>query len=186
MRAGIVRWGLRRWPGSVAIHEMPVGSCRIDIAFVSPTHIAGVEIKSSSDTLSRMSRQLAEYAACIPEVWVALAPKWWDAMLVPGFAARSGDIPHRVGRLNVSHSSVSERYPIGNGIMGGRSAIIDMTMTSPVLHLLTKAEMERICEIRSIPYRKSWVARRIMTLIARELTGDQVISDTCRAILKRI
>lgn len=185
MRAGVIAWALERWPDAVVLQELPVGPLRIDLAFVTPSRIVGVEVKSSRDTLARMNAQLAEFTSCMPEVWLAMAPSWWEALLIPGAQARHGEIPFKVGRLCAAGSEVSERYPIGNGPWGGRPALVDRAMTSPVLHLLTRDEILDICATRSVFFKKSETKPNLLARVARALTGDEVIAATSESLRRR-
>lgn len=55
MRRAIEAWGRERWPDARLVHELVVAQeRRIDMAFIQPGNIVGIEIKSSRDTLDRL------------------------------------------------------------------------------------------------------------------------------------
>lgn len=67
----------RRWPEARIIHELVIDTwkIRIDLAAVSPDHIAVAEIKSERDVLKRLPSQVAAGIAVAQDVWVVVAEK---------------------------------------------------------------------------------------------------------------
>lgn len=62
------------------IHELVLGRRRIDLALIYAADIVGIEIKGPLDSLSggRLDEQMHEYNFYLPEVWLAVVPKWLD------------------------------------------------------------------------------------------------------------
>lgn len=69
----------------LGLHE---GACRIDLAVVSPTSLAGFEIKSDKDTLVRLERQQRLYSKVLDRITlvsgskhldkaIEAIPEWW-------------------------------------------------------------------------------------------------------------
>jgi hypothetical protein len=73
MRDAVERWGRKRWPLARVVHELVMdrGTVRADVAFVSPAHLAVVEIKSQFDDTSRLLHQVGMFRLATPEVWIA-------------------------------------------------------------------------------------------------------------------
>lgn len=73
MRDAVERWGRAKWPEARVCHELVMdrGTVRADVAFVSPAHIAVVEIKSEYDDTSRLLHQAGMFRLAVPEVWIA-------------------------------------------------------------------------------------------------------------------
>lgn len=72
----------------LGLHE---GACRIDLAVVSPTSLAGFEIKSDKDTLVRLERQQRMYSKVLDRITlvsgskhldkaVDAVPSWWGVV----------------------------------------------------------------------------------------------------------
>lgn len=72
LRALTDAWGRARWPDARVCHELVIdrGSFRLDVAFVSPQHLAIVEIKSGYDTMDRAIHQCAMARAAGCEAWL--------------------------------------------------------------------------------------------------------------------
>ena len=47
------------------------GAVRADVAFITPNHIAVVEIKSDRDDTDRLLHQAGMFRAAVPELWIA-------------------------------------------------------------------------------------------------------------------
>lgn len=175
MRDALIPWGRARWPGARMLEELQVGGCRVDLAFVQSGHIAAIEIKSSADTLDRLDRQIEHFTAAIPEVWVAVAPKW---------SSHLSDLPWRLGHLIVENGIVSEKIKHPRCELR-HPAHIDRTMTVPMLHLCHRAELVNIARANSVSHTARARIRDLIELLARKLTGDQIISGCCEQLRAR-
>ena len=78
IRVAVEAWGRARFGDVRIIHELALGERRIDMVFVGLADIVGVEIKGPRDSLSdgRLPEQLREFNFYLPEVWLAVAPRW--------------------------------------------------------------------------------------------------------------
>ena len=77
IRDAVEAWGRERWPDARIFHELAVdrGTSRCDVAFVTPGHIASIEIKSAYDVTARLLQQVSLFRLATPEVWVVTASK---------------------------------------------------------------------------------------------------------------
>jgi hypothetical protein len=73
MREAVEAWGRPRWPNARVVHELVMGrgAVRADVAFITPNHIAVVEIKSDRDDTDRLLHQAGMFRAAVPELWIA-------------------------------------------------------------------------------------------------------------------
>jgi hypothetical protein len=177
MRLAIAAWGQRRWPGYRCLHEVPLSEHRIDMVFVGVKDIAGVEIKSSRDRLDRLDAQVEEYRRWLPEIWVAVAPRWQhhDAL--------------QFGRRNLIVVD-----DCGEGIAGvvedrlGRRPYRDELVCSRLLGVLYQDEVARIAQRTGVipgtsPTREP--RERILPLLARLLTGNEIMREVCTELRQR-
>ena len=175
--AAVEAWGRQRWPGARVIHELRVGGCRIDIAFVQPDHIAGVEIKSAKDTLARLPEQIRQYTRELPEVWIAVAPKF-------AMPAHEDGLPWGVGRLVLEPDGIAEGFPCGAS-RHPHPAKADEMITAPMLHLLWRQEAAGLAAHHGITVPPRLPLYKLVKILARRLTGDQIVSGVCRALRAR-
>jgi hypothetical protein len=190
MRQAVFAWGRARWPSARIMEELDVGGCRIDIAFVSPDHIAGVEIKSSRDTLARLPHQLRDYLRELPEVWIAYHPRWDEHI---GGARRDllGEFSRgwHVGRMTVKDGVLSEEFIYQ--MAGGREfrtrypAKVDRILTGSALYLLHKTELLQAARRAGVRVKSRDTSRDLIEKIARALTGDQIIAAICQQLRAR-
>lgn len=173
MRRAVEAWGRARLPGCRVMHELAVNACRIDLAFVAECDLIGVEIKSSRDTLDRLERQMEEYNFCLPEVWLAVAPKY-------SWAERAGPNKFWVhNEMVVSDGAIiHDGYPYQkkHGPKRNWHALSALPM---VLHV---PENKRILDRFGVEYPKHAPQRVLQPLIARHLTGDQIMREVCREL----
>ena len=152
-----------------------MGERRIDLLFVCERDLIGIEIKSSKDKLTRLDSQLKEYGRYIPEVWAAVALRWRD----------HEDVIYRRGNLLVVPSDgrafIQKPAP-------GRKPYRDELVCSRLLELLWYDEAARIA-IRTdvIPMRvpKQFRRHKILKLLSRLLTGNEIIYEVCTALRAR-
>jgi hypothetical protein len=184
MRAALIPWGRARWPGARVLEVFSVGGCRVDLAFVQASHIAAVEIKSSRDTLDRLTRQIEDFSGAIPEIWVATAPKWIGPLHDrehPGYV----NLPWAVGHVVVEAGVVSERIKYAHWEMP-HSATVDEILTAPMLHLCHRAEMMAIAAAKGLTHKPRAPRRDLMRLLARGLTGDEIVAGACEQLRARV
>lgn len=185
MRAAACDWAVMRWPGCKVMTEVPVGQARIDVLVLTPDQIIGIELKSSADTLTRLPAQLDEYLGCIPEVWLAMAPKWWRAVTSQPIAQSKLELPFRVGRLTYEDGVLRETHPTASGMEMARPAIMNPMVTSGALHLLWRDELLAIAQAHGIKVRSRATVLDVCGQLARSLTGDQIIARVSEAIAAR-
>lgn len=171
MRAAIIAWGRARWPGVRVIHELACGERRTDLVFVCDRDIVCFEIKSSVDRLDRLAPQLKEYQRFFPEVWAALAPCWEEDGL--------RDIPNR---MTVDGAGGTVRVH-GRRLRPFRDELV----CSRLLELLWVSEAQTIAQrtgvIPGTPTRQ--LAGKTKKMLARLLTGNQIIAEVCRELRAR-
>lgn len=176
MRAAVEAWGRAKWPGCRVMHELRVGGCRADLAFVTLDHIALVEIKSSKDTLDRLAEQLRQYFRAAPEVWIAIAPKWTGHL---------SDFDYRTGVIVVANGEVSEIISKSTNWEQRRSAKIEPLCIPDRLRLLLRPELLAILRRREVPFKSRIYAHNAAAMIALKLTGEQLIYEVCRELRAR-
>jgi hypothetical protein len=174
MREAIAAWARARWPDVRIIHELVCDECRIDMAFVRANDLIGVEIKSSRDSLDRLDRQIGTFARRIPEVWIAVAPRWEKKLR----ARRSGEGYRRAGTLIVADGRVRE----------ARAAERDELVIMQMLDWLWQSEAARIAQRTEVipgvtPTRAP--LRKIRPMLARLLTGNEIIREVCTELRAR-
>lgn len=171
MRRTIEAWGREKWPRSRVVHELVIANeCRIDMAFIEPTNIVGVEIKSSRDTLDRFENQMRVFSAHIPLVIAAVAPKWLDehnwfiaAERCPNWVICAG------GRVE----------------SGGYIAEPRREITAQMLALLWADEARAIAARAGIRLERQTPLYKVVPMLARALTGDEIVRETCRELRAR-
>lgn len=167
------RWGRARWPGCRVIRELVLGERRVDLAFVCDRDIIGMEIKSATDTLGRLSAQIKEFWRYVPEVWVAIDPKWQDREEVR-YAG--------VNKIVVGADNVVTEY------RQGQKPYRDELVCSRLLELLWYEEACSIA-VRTdvIPVRVQKQIRKghVLKMLARLLTGNEILSEVCRELRAR-
>jgi hypothetical protein len=174
MRDAIASWGRAKWPGVRVIHELVCDECRIDMAFVLPKDLIGVEIKSSRDTLARLDRQIRAFTRCLPEVWIAIAPKWQPKLK----ETQRRDGYRDAGWLIVDGGNVTE----------DRQPRRDELVIMQLLWWLWQAEAARIAQRTDvIPGRQPTRApvHKIRPMLARLLTGNEILREVCAELRER-
>lgn len=175
MRQAVEAWGRARLPGCRVMHELAVNSCRIDLAFVGDADLIGVEIKSSRDTLDRLDRQWDEFNYCLPEVWLAVAPKYAWGKRPPGGKWIANEI------VVDGATIVSDGTPFQKK----RGADRNWHVLSAMPMILHVAENRRILDRYQIKFPKNAPQRVMQPLIARHLTGDQIMREVCIELRSR-
>lgn len=183
MTRAVAAWGRARWPGARVIYEHRVGGCRIDVMFALPDHLVGVEIKSSRDTFDRLAEQMRQFSHEIPELWLAVAPKWLEKATDPN----DDRVPWSVGRLVVANGIASEsvRGLYGQAPSYPHPARPDVMLTAPMLHLLYRNEAHDLARRYGIKAPATMPLYKLVPLLARKLTGDQIVAEVCGALRSR-
>ena len=172
MRDAVTEWGRRRWPDVRVLHELVIGTRRIDLLFVSTNDLAAVELKSSADRLDRLDGQMREYSFYLPEIWLAVAGKW----------AKHKDL--RGGRHNlivVDPPKVRERRL-------GKKPHRDELVCSRLLELLWSSEALRIAQRTGVlpgVVHQQFRTEHVKKLLARLLTGNEIIREVCTELRAR-
>src|SRR6266700_7087227 len=86
-------WRHRASPNTIVVDELGLkhGKCRADIAVIND-HLAGYEIKSDEDSLSRLEQQVEVYGAVFDRATAVVAtkharsirsaiPRWWGIVV---------------------------------------------------------------------------------------------------------
>lgn len=168
----VTAWARKRWPDVRVLHELALGRRRVDLVFVTPSDIVVAEIKSSQDTLTRLDDQVREYSMYVPEVWVAVARKWQDHKGL------------RYWRRNLVV------YDGGDIIeyRKGEKPYRDELVCSRMLELLWHSEALRIAQRTDVlpgPAHKQLRSGHVKKLLARLLTGNEIIREVCAELRNR-
>jgi hypothetical protein len=168
MRKAIDAWGRQRWASARVVHELVVNSeRRIDMAFIGPDYLVGVEIKSSKDTLDRLSDQMKVFRRHIPLVILAVAPKWRAGLCIGG--------------VDVFEVDPSAEFPV-RGYSYYRQ---DLSVTVPLLGLLWAQELRNAAIRLGInSSAKATMIHNIAT-IAQNATGKEIIREVCTELRAR-
>lgn len=156
------------------IHEVALGERRIDLLFVYPSDIIGVEIKGPRDSLGdgRLAKQMREYSFWLPEVWLAIDEKWKDHDSVKYF-----------DNLLIHENGVVKR---------GRHSdkpVRDEMCSSRLLDLLWNDEVKAMGNAsRVIAYSGRMNSRQALQVkgsMARLLTGQEIFRGVCEQLRAR-
>jgi len=174
LRAAAAAWGRKRLPGCRVIHELVCGERRADLALVGEKDLIGIEIKSSRDRLDRLEEQLKEYGRYFPEVWLFVAPKWAPAAKELAATNIAVAHPDRVEVLRPRKAGAPYR---------------DELVTARMLEWLWVEEAARIAgRTQVIPgpvVSRRYPAANVKKLLARLLTGNEIIREVCRELRAR-
>lgn len=170
MREAISAWGRARWPRARVVHELVVADRRIDMAFIEPDNLVGVEIKSSRDTLDRLESQIRTFCEYLPCVVAALAPKWGTHGIAPCCGADD------------SFFCDATADPAIYGV--GRIAV-RRQVTVQMLRLLWAAEARAVAARTRVSFDKRLTLRDAIPMLARALTGDEIVREVCRELRAR-
>jgi len=182
MCEAVIAWAKQRRPGVRALRELVLGDRRIDLVFVDERDVFGVEIKSSRDRLDRLEAQMAEYSRYLPEVWIAIAPKWQAPVeKIHGLRANRLIVEDGTARTLIKYQ---ER--IGDA---GRRPQRDELSIMRLLELLWQGEAARIAErtgiIPGCTRSSQMTAPKIKKMLARLLTGNEILGEVCRELRSR-
>lgn len=167
----VIAYGRKVWADARLIREMALGTRRIDLLFVMPADLVGVEIKGPKDVLDRLDKQLTEYRYWLPVVYAAV-DRSFEAKI------RSIWVPNLMwiegATVEVErHRSAPQR---------------DDLCCSRLLDLLWRDEAAAVA-VRTgvIPQRvpKQFNRAKILSMLARLLTGHEITKEVCRALRMR-
>jgi hypothetical protein len=179
MRDAVERWGRARWPDARVVHELVTSECRIDMAFVRPSDLIGVEIKSDRDVLDRLDKQLATFREHMPEVWVMVGPKWKDKARewYSGVAViEDGDVAMHWPAIDPAKPWSA--FPVQPP---GRRWDIYPRM----LRLLWAQEARNIAARKQISHTRRSTLGRLLPELAALLTGREIITEVCTELRAR-
>lgn len=161
------------------IHELTFGERRVDLAFVYPADIVGVEIKGPRDSLGdgRLPAQMREYGFYIPEVWLAVDAKWWEHEQVKAHSYRGNILQWKDGVL-----TPPRHY-------NPKKPARDEMCCSRLLDLLWNDEVRDIAN-RMRLYQghgriNSTQAGHLKNSMARLMTGHEIVHEVCTELRAR-
>ena len=169
MREHVVAWGRARWPDARVYHELDVGDCRIDLAFIRPADLIGFEIKSSKDSLDRLEKQMRVYGQHLPEVWLAVAPKWERTPSV------------YLSNTLVVDAAAGVQRPSYGFPPGQRRHYVWPAM----LCLLLSPEVRAVARRRGFAYPSRTPAYKVRQDLALRMTGESIRDEVCRELRAR-
>lgn len=172
----VVLWGRKRWPNARVIRELVLGERRADLVFVLQSDIIGIEIKSATDTMDRLSEQVREYGRYVPEVWIAIAPKW----------TKHDTMRRQIGGNIIVVDPAETPAVLQWHARKGRQAR-DELVCSRLIELLWHEELMRIAKRMQIltPLNVRMPKIKIASLLARLMTGNEIICEVCRELRGR-
>lgn len=170
-------WGRKRFGDVRVIHELVLGERRIDMVFVGKDDIIGVEIKGPRDSLSdgRLPEQLREFNFYLPEVWLAVAPRW----------RKHRDVRRRRNLLLPTESGVEVVHDKRDGKFRPER---DEFFCSRLIELLWVDEAARIAQRTDVipgvalTREPTWKVRR---MLARMLSGHEIVKQVCMELRAR-
>jgi hypothetical protein len=171
IRAAVEVWGRKRFGDVRVIHEFALGERRIDMVFVCRDDIVGVEIKGPRDSLSdgRLSHQLREFNFYLPEVWLAIAPRW----------RKHADVRRRRNLLLSAEEGLAIVKDKGDGKFRPER---DEFFCSRLIELLWVDEAARIAQRTDVipgvtlTREPTWKVKR---MLARMLSGHEIVKQVC-------
>jgi hypothetical protein len=171
IRVAVEAWGRKRFGDVRVIHEFALGERRIDMVFVGRDDIVGVEIKGPRDSLSdgRLPNQLREFNFYLPEVWLAVAPRW----------LKHRHVRRQRNLLLPMESGIEVAKDKGDGKFRPER---DEFFCSRLIELLWVEEAARIAQRTDVipgvtPTREpTWKVKR---MLARMLSGHEIVKQVC-------
>ena len=171
IRAAVEIWGRQRFGDVRVIHEFALGERRIDMVFVCKDDIVGVEIKGPRDSLSdgRLAHQLREFNFYLPEVWLAIAPRW----------RKHADVRRQRNLLLPSEEGLAIVKDKGDGKFRPER---DEFFCSRLIELLWVDEAARIAQRTDVipgvtlTREPTWKVKR---MLARMLSGHEIVKQVC-------
>lgn len=104
MRDALEQWARVKWPRARIVHELVVGrgDARADLAVIDVDHFVAIEIKSDSDSTTRLLHQAAMFRLVAPELWIVTCERYGDdaelvRFLMPTIGTARIKFRHRPG-----------------------------------------------------------------------------------------
>lgn len=177
IRAAVEVWGRKRFGDVRVIHEFALGERRIDMVLVGRDDIIGVEIKGPRDSLSdgRLTGQLREFNFYLPEVWLAVAPRW----------LRHAEVRHQRNLLRPTVTGIEVVNDKGDGRFRPER---DEFFCSRLIELLWVEEAARIAQRTDVipgvtlTREPTWKVKR---MLARMLSGHEIVKQVCMELRAR-
>ena len=177
IRAAVEVWGRNRFGDVRVIHELALGERRIDMVFVCKDDVIGVEIKGPRDSLSdgRLGEQLREFNFYLPEVWLAVAPRW----------RKHADVRRRRNLLLPAEGGIEIVKDKGDGKFRPER---DEFFCSRLIELLWVDEAARIAQRTDVipgvtlTREPTWKVKR---MLARMLSGHEIVKQVCLELRAR-
>lgn len=182
IRAAVSAWGRARWGDDVReIDELVLGRRRIDKVFVYPADIIGIEVKGPRDSMGdgRLPEQLHEFSFYLPEVWLIVDEKWREHPAVR--RARNVcnvAVAARDGTIDVPKSLRNRRHAKRDDLCCSR--LVERLWTTETMSVARRCTIP--CEV--VPGQLLPIPR-VKSLIARMLTGHQVMREVCAQLRAR-
>lgn len=183
LRDMIERWGRAKWPEARCVHELVMGrgTVRADMAFVSPAHIAVIEIKSEYDDTNRLIVQAGTFRLAVPELWVISPNKHIeDAELVRYLMPSIGlGTPSRESLLGTfdAETEVVERSP-ASAFQQVPKALLSLLW---VAELAAEARRHRLLQ----DTRKKSPNHNALVSMLLTLTPEEQLASVCRQLRSR-
>ena len=182
LRDMIECWGRAKWPEARCVHELVMGrgSVRADMAFISPAHIAAVEIKSEYDDTSRLLVQAGTFRLAVPELWIVAPNKHIeDAELVrylmPSIGLATPDRESMVGTFDAA-TKIVERQP----------SMLFAPAPKALLSVLLVAELAwEARHHRLLQGTKKTPTHGTLVSLLTALTPDEQVRSVCRQLRDR-
>lgn len=197
MRRALSEWGRKRWGSDVRIiHELQLGMRRIDLVFVLPSDIIGIEIKGPKDSPGdkRVVHQMREFNFYLPEVWLAVDAKWRDHQSVKTvrnlLVVDGDDVTIDYEDRKTAHLSRVKRggFPATKGMWPVFEAHRDEMCCSRLLERLWSGEAIRILVRQGLVQEqlaKKTDHHKARKILARMLTGHQIMTEVCTELRAR-
>lgn len=159
-------------PDARIVHELNVetGQCRVDLAAVSPSRLAFVEIKSRKDTLDRLKEQVRIFSPACNRLAICYASERWSYDAVS--SACGYDEPRDLWPQDrPGYWTFSESFKPPNA--------------SVMLNLLWRDELWHEAERAGLQPHKRDSRSPLMHRLWNALTGQQVVEAVCRQLRAR-
>lgn len=178
MREALIPWGRARYGDVRVLHELVLGDRRIDLVFVGVSDIAGVEVKGPRDSLSdgRLPSQIREFSFYLPEVWLAVAPKWADHkdvryaranLMTVGALGDIAELPPRPKRTDTIRDDLC------------CSRLIELLWVDETMRIAHRSQVVPGAITKSMPVRK------VKSMLARMLPGHEIVKYVCEELRAR-
>lgn len=179
IRAAVIAWMAKEKGTDVrVIHELALGERRIDLLFVYPADIVGVEIKGPRDSLGdgRMSKQLREYSFWLPEVWLAVDVCWEKHATIESFWGNL--LIYRDGAATSERDKRWKHKPTRDEMCCSR--LLDLLWNDEVKNIGNRTRITTVAGRISSKH-----AAVIKGSLARLLTGHEIMKNVCSELRSR-